>query len=62
MNEKLQVAKAKLLKAAQLINQANGILIREQGGDKLTHDAEELVLRAASGIGSGPVAVIEEAE
>ena len=45
-------AKAKLLKAALLINEAHRLLIKENGGSQDVLSAEEAVLRAASGVGT----------
>lgn len=51
MTQGEEKAKAKLLKAALLINEAHRILIKENGGDQNVHAAEESVLKCAAGIG-----------
>lgn len=53
MNEKLQAARGKLLKAAALANQAGQILIHEQGGNQAVHAATEALLRAAANLEQG---------
>ena len=63
MNEKqaqVRTAKSKLLKAAQLVNQANGLLIRAVGGSQDTHEAERVVLKAAAGLDTIIVAEVAE--
>lgn len=51
MNEAIGKAKSKLLKAAELINDAHRIMIREEGGSQNILRAEEAVLIAAAGVG-----------
>lgn len=61
MNEdKLQVAKSKLLKAAALVNQASGIMIKECGGVPMVQDAERMVLSAVNAIDKIVVAEVEK--